>query len=136
MMIGMLPKGNLTVMVLSFVVLATHTNLAAAGLSGALFTWAARWTDPLAHRIGSAILSQPAWQKDFARLYDLPVVPWTALNNTVVLGSLALGLVLFYPIYHLTWEAFNRHQTKIAAKLKDYQVDKVLAGAETVARRV
>ena len=136
MMIGLLPKGNLTVAAISVVVLATHTNLAAAVLSGALFAWAAQWTDPLAHRIGSAILTQPSWQKDFARLYDLPIVPWTALNNTVVLGSLVLAIVLFYPVYHLTWQAFHRHQAKIARKLEDYHIDKVLAGTETVARHV
>ena len=136
MMIGLMPKGNLTAAVLSFVLLATHTNLAAAALSGAVFSLAAKWTDPLAHRIGSAILTQPSWQKDFARLFDLPIVPWTALNSTVVLGSLVLSLVLFYAVYHLTWEAFSRHQPKVAQKLQEYHADKVLAGTEAVTRHL
>lgn len=136
MMIGLMPKGNLCVGAISVVVLATHTNLAAAAVSGALFSWAATWTDPLAHRIGTSILTQPSWQDTFARLYELPIVPWTALNNTVVLGSLVLSLVLFYPVYHLTWQTFNHHQTKIAQKIEDFHVDQVLAGAEAAARRV
>ena len=32
-------------------------------------------------------------------LYSLPVVPWTKFNNTVVLGNLVLGLLLYAPVY-------------------------------------
>jgi len=135
MMVGLLPKGNLTAAAISMFILATHANLAAAALSGTAFSWAGIWTDPLAHRIGSAILTEPAWQKTFARLYELPLVPWTALNNTVVLGSLILAIVLFYPVYRITWLLFHRHQNPIAEKLREYRVDKLLAGAEAVANR-
>ncbi len=135
MIIGLMPKGNLTAAAISMFVLATQANLAAAAVSGTLFSWAGVWTDPLAHRLGSAILTQPAWQKSFARLYELPLMPWTALNNTVVVGSLALSLALFYPVYRLTWLMFSRHQARIAEKLREYHVDKVLAGAEAAAKR-
>ncbi len=135
MMVGLLPKGNLTAAAISMFVLATHANLAAAAISGTAFSWAGLWTDPLAHRIGSAILTEPAWQKTFARLYELPLAPWTALNNTVVLGSLVLALVLFYPVYRITWLLFHRHQAPIAEKLREYRVDKLLAGAEAIANR-
>jgi uncharacterized protein (TIGR03546 family) len=134
MMIGLMPKGNLTVAAISILVLATQTNLAAAALSGVAFTWATTWTDPLAHRIGSAILTQPSWQKSFARLYEMPLVPWTGFNNTVVLGSLVLSLVLFYPVYHLAWLTFHRHKARVAQKLQNLPIDKVLAGVEAAAK--
>lgn len=135
MMVGLLPKENLTAAAISMFLLATHANLAAAGLSAAAFSWAGVWTDPLAHRIGSAVLTEPAWQKTFARLYELPLMPWTALNNTVVLGSLILALILFYPVYRIAWLLFHRHQAPIAEKLREYRIDKLLAGAEAVANR-
>ncbi len=134
MMVGLMPKGNLTAAAVSLFILATHANLAAAALSGFAFSWAGVWTDPLAHRIGSAILTKPAWQQTFARIYELPLMPWTALNNTVVLGSLVLALVLFYPVYRITWLVFYRHQAPIAEKLREYRIDKLLAGAEAVAK--
>jgi uncharacterized protein (TIGR03546 family) len=134
MMIGLLPKGNLTAAALSVVVLSTRANLAAATLAGFLFSWLAVWTDPLAHRLGSAVLTQPAWQSWFVRVYELPLMPWTGLNNTVVLGSLLLAIVLFYPIYRLTWLAFDRHHARLADTLQQYHVEKVLAGAEAAMR--
>jgi len=134
MMVGLLPKGNLTAVAISTLVLATQANLASAAVAGGLFTWAATWTDPLAHRLGSAILAQPSCQTFLARLYEWPVVPWTSLNNTVVMGSLALSLVLFYPAYHLAWLLFDRYQAQIGQRLQARRVDHVLAGAEAAAR--
>jgi hypothetical protein len=64
----------------------------------------------------------------------MPLVPWTAMNNSVVVGSLVLALALFYPVYRLAWLTFSRHQAHIAQKLQQYHVDKVLAGAEMAAR--
>jgi uncharacterized protein (TIGR03546 family) len=134
MMIGLVPKGNLTAAAIAVVVLSTQANLAAATLGGFLFSWLALWTDPLAHRIGSAVLTQPAWQAWFGRVYEMPLVPWTALNNTVVLGSLLLAIVLFYPVYRMAWLAFDRHHARVADTLQQYQVERVLAGAEAAMR--
>jgi uncharacterized protein (TIGR03546 family) len=130
MMIGLMPKDNLTAVAISTLVLATQANLASAGVAGALFTWAAMWTDPLAHRLGSVILAQPSCQTLLARLYEWPVAPWTALNNTVVVGSLVLSLVLFYPAYHLVWLVFHHHQARIAQRLQECLANRMLAGAE------
>lgn len=134
MMVGLMPKGNLTAVAISTLVLATQANLAAAGMAGGLFTWAAVWTDPLAHRIGTSLLAQPSCQNFLARFYEWPLAPWTALNNTVVLGSLVLSLVLFYPAYHLVWLLFHHYQDRIAKRLDEFHVDRVLAGAEAAAR--
>lgn len=134
MMVGLMPKGNLTAVAISTVVLATQANLAAAGLAGGLFTWAAVWTDPLAHRVGTSLLAQPPCQTYLAKFYEWPLAPWTALNNTVVLGSLVLSLILFYPAYHLVWLLFHHYQDRIGQKLDEFHVDRVLAGAEAAAR--
>ncbi len=134
MMVGLMPKGNLTAVAISTLVLATQANLTAAGLAGGLFTWAAVWTDPLAHRIGTSLLAQPSCQTHLAKFYEWPLAPWTALNNTVVLGSLVLSLILFYPAYHLAWLLFHHYQDRVAGRLDEFHVDRVLAGAEAAAR--
>jgi uncharacterized protein (TIGR03546 family) len=87
-------------------------------------------TDPLAHRIGSTGLAYPWVQPIGAYLFDFPVVPWTALNNTVVLGNLILALVLFYPIYWLSYLFFERYRDRIASKLRQYKAAVVLEKTE------
>lgn len=129
-MIGLVPKGNLTAVLLAALLLSLRVNLAAGTAAALLFSWAGSLTDPLAHRIGSTVLAYPWVQRIGAYLFDLPVVPWTALNNTVVLGNLILGLVLFYPIYWLSYLFFERHRDRIAAKLEQYKAAVVLEKTE------
>ena len=113
-MIGLVPKGNLTAALLAILLLTLRVNLTAGTAAALLFSWVGAWTDPLAHRIGSTILTHPAVQPIGAYLFDLPVVPWTALSNTVVLGSLVLGLVLFYPVYWLSYAVLAKHRDRVA----------------------
>jgi uncharacterized protein (TIGR03546 family) len=117
-MIGLVPKGNLTAALLAMVLLSLRVNLAAGTAAALVFSWAGALCDPLAHRIGSTVLAYPWVQPIGAYLFDLPIVPWTALNNTVVLGNLILGLVLFYPVYWLSYLFFERYRGRIATRLR------------------
>lgn len=133
MLIGLVPKGNLTAAALTVVFLGTRVNLG-TGLAGAvLFSWIGMLTDPLTHRIGAALLTQASLEPMWAWLYQLPLAPWTALNNTVVLGSLLLGLWLFYPVFRLTELIVRRCQPWAVEKLGKYRIIERLWGTEIAA---
>lgn len=134
MLIGLVPKGNLTALMLSMILLGTRVNLATGMLGAGLFTWLSTWTDPLAHRLGYAVLTWKPLQGTFAWLFDWPLIPWTALNNTVVFGSLLLGLWLFWPTCHLGTRGFTWLQPRIAQLLERYRLTTVLAGTELAAK--
>lgn len=55
--------------------------------------------DPLLHRIGHAVLTAPALHNLFSSLYNIPLVPFTRFNNTLVMGGLIAGLVLWVPLF-------------------------------------
>lgn len=133
MLIGLVPKGNLTAVLLGVILLASRVHLGAGMLAAAVFSWVGMLLDPLSHRIGQAFLTLDALQPTWAYLYDLPLAPWTALNNTVVLGSLLLGLWLFYPVYRLSELAFACGQPRVVDWLKKYRVGQLLGGAEMLA---
>ena len=97
-MIGFLPKGNLIAVGLTIFLFAVRVNLGA----GLLVSCLSPYLDSLTHGIGVRVLSNPVLHRFLAQSYELPVVPWTALNNSVVIGALLLGIALFYPIYHLS----------------------------------
>ncbi len=134
MIIGLVPKGNLTAVALSMLLLGTRVNLAMGLLGTVGFSWLAGWTDPLADRIGQGLLTHEPLQPLLAWLYDLPLAPWTALDNTVVFGSLMLGIWLFLPVYHFSFLAFQKLQPQLAEYLKRYRVAQVLDHAELAAR--
>ena len=134
MVLGLVPKGNLTAVVLGLIVFGSRVNLGMASVSALVFSLLAMGFEPLTGMIGEKLLMGDALQGTWTYLYNLPVVPWTAFNNTVVLGSLVLGLCLFYPVYRVSLFAFEKYQPWIKAKLERYRVTKLLLGAETLAK--
>ncbi len=114
MLIGLVPKGNLTAGLLAMVLLATRANLAAAGLATLGFSWLGMLADPLTHRLGLALLSIQGLRPVWDWLYAQPLVPWLHLHNTVVLGNLLCGLALLLPAYALGLRAAERLKLWVA----------------------
>jgi uncharacterized protein (TIGR03546 family) len=102
-LVGIVPKGNLTAWLFGMVLLATKVNLGVGMLTAILVSSINAWTDPLTHAIGMRLLKSPEIQNLLVRWSDKPLVPWLALNNTIVLGSATLGLAVLYPAKHLSW---------------------------------
>jgi uncharacterized protein (TIGR03546 family) len=133
MMVGLVPKDNLTAVLLGMLVLAVRNNLAAAAFSALFFSWISPLVDPVAHTLGEFVLTINALQGLFAFLYDLPVLPWLGLNNTVTAGSLMLALLLFYPVYRVARFAAERYGPLLVARLEKYKAWQVLSGANLAA---
>ncbi len=107
-MIGLVPKGNLVAVGLTVLLFALRVNVGSGMLVAFLVSLLSPQFDVLTHRIGSRVLCQPVVYDRLAAWYELPLVPWTSLNNTVVMGGALLGLALFYPIFHLSESLLTR----------------------------
>ena len=84
LLLGLIPKGNLTAVAISMLIFASTVNLGTALLTAAAVTSVAAWLDPITDRVGQAVLTHESLQPLWSRFYDLPFAPWTDLNNTVV----------------------------------------------------
>ena len=99
--IGLVPKGNLIAVSLVVLLCSLQINRTAGLMSAAIFSWIGFYLDGFSHRVGAQLLSIEWLQPQFATLYDLPLGPWIGFHNTVVMGSLLVGLYLAYPVYVL-----------------------------------
>ena len=133
MVIGLVPKDNLTALILTSLLLGTRFNLAAAAVTAFAFSWVGMLIDPLAHACGHKLLTIDGLQPAYAFFYNLPVVPWTGLNNTVVAGQLVFGCLLFYPVYRASRYAAERHGPRLVSKIQKYPAYQVLFGVEWAA---
>ena len=97
--LGLIPKGNLFAVGFLLLFFALRLNKGMALMSATFFTPIGYAVDAQAHRIGLALLKAPALSGLWTVLYDLPILPLTRFNNTVVLGNFVLGLALFVPLY-------------------------------------
>jgi uncharacterized protein (TIGR03546 family) len=116
MMIGIMPKENLIALGLCVFMFSVRCNKALGLAAAVAFSFAAPWTDPLAHKIGNYVLAFDALQAAYTSLYNLPLGAWIGFNNTVVTGSLLLGLYIAYPVYWLTCLVFRAIRSLFVGK--------------------
>ena len=102
MIIGVMPKTNLIALSLCVLLFSMRCNKG-LGLAAAIaFSFVSPWTDPFAHKLGLAVLSLDSMQGTYAATFNLPLGPWWGFHNTVVTGSLLLGLYVAFPVYFFT----------------------------------
>lgn len=110
MIVGFVPKGNLVALSLCVLLFSMRCNKGLGLAAAVAFSFVGPWTDPFAHRLGLAALSLKPLQSTYASIFNLPLGPWLGLNNTVVVGSLLIGIYLAYPVFWITRLAFAAAQ--------------------------
>lgn len=119
MVLGLLPKGNLIAVSLCILLFSMRVNTGLGLVAALVFSATGAILDPFADKLGMAVLSSGSLQASFATVYSLPLAPWFDFNNTVVTGSLLIGLYFIYPVYWLTyvvccWFNANKSQWALA----------------------
>lgn len=106
-LLGIIPHGNLLALATLIVVLSLKLNHAMAGLTAIGATFLATRLDPFSDQVGNYVLSHPKSGPMLADAWQLPLVPWTDLNNTVVMGSFLIGVGALIPIFMVTYPIFR-----------------------------
>jgi len=95
--LGLVP-GIFMKSLLFIIIMIFRVNLSSAFLAVALFAIIGLAIDPLLDKIGYVVLVNFDFLNSFYTwLYNLPIVPFTKFNNTVVMGSLITGIILIIP---------------------------------------
>ncbi|MCG8650838.1 MAG: TIGR03546 family protein [Pirellulales bacterium] len=113
LLLGIVPHGNLLALLLLVLVLSLKLNHAMAGLTAVGATFAGTLLDPYSHRLGDAVLTHPKFSQMAANAWQLPLMPWTDLNNTVVMGSFVIGVAALVPVFALTYPLFRALAPKV-----------------------
>lgn len=99
-LLGLIPKANLTAQLILVLIMSLRVNVGIALVAATFASLARPVANLIADPAGLWLLTKvPALQPAWTYLYNVPVVPWTGFNNTLVIGNLALGLALFIPFY-------------------------------------
>ncbi len=120
--LGLIPKGNLFAAVFFLLFFALRLNKGMALMAATFFTPLGYAVDAAAHRTGLALLTAPALKGLWTALYDMPIVPLTRFNNTVVLGNLVFGLALSVPLYFAFLKFVGWYNANLAAKVEKLKI--------------
>jgi uncharacterized protein (TIGR03546 family) len=86
--------------------------------------------DPLFNAVGLALLQAPALQGLWATLYNIPGVPLTNFNNSVVLGSFVSWVVLWLPIFFLSRWLVVKYRAHVYERLRKMRFFQALTASK------
>lgn len=107
-MLGLIPVDSLFFFALAVVVVLSSANLLCLIIATLGVHLVSPSLDPVTHVMGQWVLVRPELQSTWIWLAKQPLASWTNFNNTVVMGSLLLGLVLLLPTYLVFGAFFGR----------------------------
>ena len=119
LLLGLVPAGNvfwIVLFVLSFLFKNHHASkllvLAICKILAALIA-------PLMDTVGWEFLHVEALQPLFTSLYNMPFVPLTRFNNTLVAGGLVSGAVLWLPVFFLVLLLVPVYRNTVVPKMRN-----------------
>ena len=132
LLLGLIPAGNVFWVVLFIVSFFFKHHHASKLLVIAIFKLVSGVFAPFVDIVGWEVLHIEALQPLFTSLYNMPFVPFTRFNNTLVAGGLVSGLVLWLPVFILVTLFIPLYRNTLAPKIKENKLVKSIQGIPIV----
>ena len=126
LLLALLPGGNLLWIGIFVIAFFLKHNIAAMLLSLGLLRLFISFFDPFLDYIGGFILSIPQFYNFFTDLNNIPIIPYSNFNNSIVMGGFALGIILWLPFFFLIIFAVKIYRKKIAPKIAESKLVKAI----------
>ena len=97
--LGFSPFFSLQTFLILFVLLIFKVQFGAAFLSAFFFKLVAFIIDPAADSLGRSVLETASLRPFWTTLYNMPIIPYTRFNNSIVMGSFVFALLISPLLY-------------------------------------
>ncbi len=130
-MLGLMPFWTIQGIFIFLVLFFVNINLSAGAIATLLASLIVYLLDPVFHAIGFFVLCQIDIVQGFWEwLYNTPIGPLSRFYNTVVMGSLVGGLILFFPLYWGMTKLVVNYRAGFEAKIKKYKLVQLMTGSK------
>ncbi len=116
--LGMTPFLSLQSLLIFVCFFVFRIQIGAAFLSAFFFSFIAYILDPVFHAVGSAILEADSLQGAFTVLYNMPIIPLTRFNNSIVMGSGVVALALTPFVFLVARNLVKHYRVQVVDRLK------------------
>ncbi|MGM0442526.1 MAG: TIGR03546 family protein [Elusimicrobiota bacterium] len=130
MVIGLTPLFTLTNFFIIALIIVLKVNVSGAIFSALIFGIVGYFIDPAAHILGEAVLTAGSLEGLWTVLYNTPVIPLTLFNNTVVMGTLLISLILMIPLYFIVKKLVKSYRKDIQEKVQKLKIVKILKASK------
>ena len=129
--LGLTPIANAHNLIILLLLAVLNVSFAAGMLAWAVFVPFGFMLDPLFDRVGRALLVDTTSLRGLWTTWDnVPGLALTNFNNTVVLGSLVVWLLLFIPIYFAARYGVVRYRATIGEKIRNSRYYKLIEASQ------
>ena len=109
-----------------FLVMVIRANLSAFIFSTLMFSGVAWVFDPALSRLGLALLEAPALEGLWTALYNITIFRMDNFNNSIVMGSIVVSLVLFVPCFIAFNKLIFAYRERVLARLRKLKLVQAL----------
>lgn len=116
--LGFAPFLSLQTLLVLFVVFIFRVQLGAAFLSAFFFKFIAFLMDPFADILGRWALENHDFRGLWVEMYNMPFLPMTRFNNSIVMGSFLISLFLCPILFVLFRKLVLKYRTTVVQKIE------------------
>ncbi|MDC0980456.1 TIGR03546 family protein [Bdellovibrionales bacterium] len=117
--LGMTPSLSLQTVLVFVVIFLFRVQLGAAMLAAFFFAFPAYLLDPIFSSAGRSILQAEGLQSLFTTMYNMPIVPFTRFNNSVVMGSGVISILLSPLVFLLARFLVKKYRETVLKRLQE-----------------
>ncbi len=117
--LGMTPTLSLHSLLIFLVLFFFRIQIGAALLAAFFFKFVAFLLDPAFDAIGSKVLEIESLQAFYTTLYNMPIIPFTRFNNTIVMGSAVITFALSPLVFILSRFLIVKYRQTVLARFKE-----------------
>ena len=116
--LGMIPALSLQSLLVFLLIFFFRIQIGAALLTSFFFAFPAFLLDGVFHDVGAMILSNPGLKGFFTTLYNMPIIPYTRFNNSIVMGASVVAFALSPIIFFVAKKLIVKYREKIVVERK------------------
>lgn len=130
MIAGLTPFYSLHNLLVLLLVFLFRVNFSAFLLGFVVFSGAAFLLDPLFHKLGLWVLTLPALEGIWTMLYAQVLWRIERFNNSIVMGSVLLSLLLSIPLFLALNMLIRKYRQHILERLRKLKIVKILKASK------
>lgn len=117
--LGMTPGFSLQTILIWLLILFFRIQIGAALIVAFFFSFIAWVLDPVFHSVGHSVLTMSSLADYFTGLYNMPIIPFTRFNNTLVMGSGVVAFGLSPIIFVLSKVLVQKYRKSVLERFKE-----------------
>ncbi len=124
--LGLTPAFSPQTILVMILLFMFRIQIGAAFIAAFAFAMPAYLLDGVFHIVGKMVLEVDAFQGIYTTMYNMPIVPFSKFNNSVVMGSFVVAIFLSPFIFFITKYLVNKYRELVVARIKGTKLFKAL----------